>query len=195
MQSLVDLSLVQASADAPHESLELQLDDDDETEVTIALHPEAAQDLTGPSCHLLRTAMRGAGVIITIQHGTEVSHDFSYSNQRLTIQGTRRAINATHRYLGRWAAGCQQHIVAQLSTAMYGHVAHPQVPSVPSDQAQQEQKLNTILDAQKLAKYGQGPRRNGATAIIYTKTDLVANSAKSVGAMLGMAYTNGFPTL
>ena len=92
-------------ADGTHHSADAEvLHDDDETEVTIALDPEAALDLSGPSCHLLRTAMRRAGVIITIQHGKELSHKFSYTNQsQLTIQGTRQAINATHTFLGRWA--------------------------------------------------------------------------------------------
>ncbi len=67
-------------------------------EVHISLPAEAAHDFAGKSSTVLRTAMRQAGAIITLEPPTA-----NNSSTVLIIEGTHAAIMRSHRHISNWS--------------------------------------------------------------------------------------------
>ena len=142
-------------------------------EVHVSLPAEAAQDFVGKSSHVLRSAMRQAGAIITLEPPSSEN-----SSTVLIIEGTRAAIMRSPRYLKKWSHACQQQVVRQLAV-------HPE--------AAPESDVSGAVPSER----GSGQKVGGAQdrrheAIICTKADAAGNA---LGAVINLAHATAMPVL
>ena len=141
------------------------------THVKVSLPDEAADDLLGKSSHLLRSAMRETGLIITLQRPKSSLSAGKLSLQHeqatvMTIEGSRDRIELAHKYLGRWSSLSQEQIACQLGSANAN--VRPQEPTL-----------------------GRSRQRHHC-AVICTKADLVG---KALGGMINVASSASLPIL
>lgn len=172
-----------------------QIEHDHWAEVSVLLPKRAGDELLGKSAHVLRSAMRRAHVIMTVQYvassaeHANAHHQHLHNATVLTIQGAPLAIHSTHAYLGEWSSISQPQIEQQLAQQLAQQQAVPPVSPAQSEQSQREESQSASQTSLAVAC---DRRQGGMTGIICTKTDV---AKQALGAILNIPHTTHLPIL